>query len=71
LAGTERLLRVIAPHFVAGVIYEKISEDPAIWKPVRAAPILAWVLAHESHENMAAFLKGPAKRKGWRWAWLR
>jgi len=64
-------LRVIAPNFVAGVIYQKISEDPAIWKPVRDAPILAWVLAHESHENMAIFLKGSAKRKGRRWEWLR
>lgn len=63
----QRLLRITTSYFVAGVVYEKRTP---VWVPIRAAPILAWVLSHESHKELEVFLKGPGKRKGWEWEWL-
>ena len=68
--GTQRLLRVSNAYFVAGIVYEKVAKGPSLWIPVRAAPILKWALYHDDASQMATFLKGPAKQKGWSWEWL-
>lgn len=49
-----KLVRVVAPHFVAGIEFArgKVSE---------AAPILAWAKGKSEDEMRAYF-----KRKGWR-----
>ena len=54
----ERLLRVIAPHFVAG----------AIWRGrecIQAAPILRWMIGKQP-ASVAIYMT----RKGWKWEWL-
>jgi hypothetical protein len=48
------LVRVVAPHFVAGLIVEGD-------RCVRAAPILRWAVGKRAAELRAAFA-----RKGWR-----
>ncbi len=35
-----KLLRVTAPHFVAGAVWQRIGDA---WMCVRTAPILAWM----------------------------
>lgn len=55
---TEHLLRVTAPHFVAG----------AIWcggRCVKAAPILGWM-----HGKDASGVKEFMQRMGWEWQWI-
>jgi len=64
----ERTLRVTAKNLCAGAVFAEV--EPGRWKAVRAAPILGWMLAHESHEGIATFLKGPGRRNGWRYEWL-
>lgn len=49
-----KLVRVVAPHFVAGM-------DVANGKCVEAAPILRWAKGKTEDELRAYF-----KRKGWR-----
>ena len=56
-------LRVEAPHFVAGAIFERAPDG---WRCVEAAPILRWMLGKD----------GPAighylQRRGWPYEWLR
>ena len=51
-----KLVRVVAPHFVAG-----LEIDPVTARAVRAAPILRWVIG--KHENE---LRDYFQRKGWR-----
>lgn len=58
---TEKLLRVEAPHFVAGAIWVR---DGA-WKCIEAAPILKWMV-NESAETVREYLE----RKGWKHQWL-
>jgi hypothetical protein len=48
------LVRVVAPHFVAGLI---IENDAC----VRAAPILAWTLGRGT-----LYLRSYFRRKGWK-----
>lgn len=50
----EKLVRVVAPHFVAGVV---IRDQHAI----RAAPILHWTVGRHEDELRRAFA-----REGWR-----
>lgn len=57
-----RLLRVEAPHFVAGAIWEK---SPAGWRCIEAAPILRWMVGKD-RTQIATFLKN----KGYSWSWL-
>lgn len=49
------LVRVVAPHFVAGLIMDEadVCSD--------AAPILKWAIGRER-----SWLRGYFKRKGWR-----
>lgn len=66
--GTEKLLRVVTPRFVAGVVYRK---GEAFWVPVRAAPILGWVMRHENAQQLGRFLNSEnARRNGWRYEWI-
>jgi hypothetical protein len=51
---TERLIRVVAPHFVAGLVM--VGGHCAL-----AAPILRWALGKDAGELRAYF-----QRKGWR-----
>jgi len=57
-----RLLRVRAPHFIAGAVWREIDGQ---WQCIRAAPILRWMLGKDS-ATVAAYLR----RKGWAWEWL-
>lgn len=53
---TPWLVRVVAPHFVAG-----LEVDPKTSRVVRAAPILQWTVGKHSIEVSADFY-----RKGWK-----
>lgn len=69
MVGLRRgLLRVVTASFVAGVVYRR--EEAGRWVPDRAAPILGWVMAHETSANMKRYLDGPAKRAGWEYQWM-
>ena len=57
----ERLLRVEAPHFVAGAVFKKTD---AGWRVVHAAPILAW-MRKMAIEDIGPYLR----RKGWLCTW--
>lgn len=57
-----RALRVIAPHFVAGAVWEK---TPTGWRCARTAPLLKWMrrlTPAEARERLV--------RAGYEWAWL-
>jgi hypothetical protein len=58
----ERLLRVVAPHFVAGAIWR---QDGGQWACVHAAPILKWMVGKNSRE-VRAYLE----RKRWEYEWV-
>lgn len=58
----EKLLRVEAPHFVAGAVWEKKG---SLWACVQAAPIISWMKG-KSSEYVQSYLK----RKNWRYQWL-
>ena len=61
IAGQERLLRVEAPHFVAGAVWRRGAEG---WSCVAAAPIIAWM------RGKAALDVGDyLKTKGWSYTW--
>ncbi len=62
----KRMIRVVAPHFVAGAEFEKRNGQ---WVCIRAAPILYWMKV-DPIQNIERFLKGPAKRRGWTYEWL-
>lgn len=59
---TNRLLRITAPHFVAGAIWRQVG--PA-WRCVDAAPILRWMVGMGAGE-----VRGYMTSKGWSWEWL-
>jgi len=52
------LLRVTAPHFCAGAIFEK-------GECVKAAPIIKWMVGKPPLET-----RDYMRRKGWQWEWL-
>jgi hypothetical protein len=58
----ERLLRVEAPHFVAGALFARSGIG---WECTDAAPILCWMVG-KSPTAIGHYLK----RKGWRHEWL-
>lgn len=60
--GDERLLRVEAPHFVAGAVWVR---EGAGWRCVEVAPILRWMVGKPAPE-VGAYLK----RKGWAYEWV-
>jgi predicted dithiol-disulfide oxidoreductase (DUF899 family) len=57
-----KILRVEAPHFVAGAVYEQIAGS---WHCVFAAPILQWAVGKPPHET-----RDYIKRKGWKFVWV-
>lgn len=59
---TERLLRVTAPHFVAGAIFAKHNGS---WHVTRAAPILAWL-----RNVPIADIPKRLQKKGYIYEWL-
>lgn len=58
----ERVLRVEAPHFVAGAVWVLEGER---WRCVTAAPILRWMINKPPDE-----VKKYLSRRGWGWAFL-
>ncbi|RBB38885.1 hypothetical protein DPV79_16015 [Burkholderia reimsis] len=57
-----KLLRVTAPHFVAGAVWVRRGDA---WQCVHAAPILAWMI-NKPRERVAEYLR----RKRYKWEWL-
>ena len=63
---TERLLRVVAPHFVAAAVWEK--PDGKKWTCTEAAPILYWMVGKK-----ASYLRqyiDRKRREGWEFSWI-
>ena len=60
--GRVILLRVTAPHFVAGAVFDRVGDG---WMISRCAPILAWMRG-KATDQIAGYLK----RKKWAWEWL-
>ena len=59
----QKLLRVDAPHFCAGAIWQKDGET---WRCTNTvAPIIAWMRGKTAGE-VGDYLK----RKGWAFSWL-
>lgn len=56
------LLRVTAPHFIAGAVFERVSDG---WMIGRCAPIIGWMRGKQ-----AAVISAYLRRKGWTWKWL-
>ncbi len=54
------LLRIVAPHYVAGAVFDTTSR-----RCVRAAPIIKWMIG-QGPEQVLQYLK----RKGFTWQWL-
>lgn len=59
---TERLLRVEAPHFVAGAVWVRHRDS---WVCIEAAPILRWM-----EVQTPAQTKAYLERKGWSYSWV-
>jgi len=60
---TERILRVVAPHFVAGAVWVK---EYGQWKcSDRVAPIIKWMRL-KTPDQIVRYLK----KKGWEYQWL-
>lgn len=58
-----RLLRIEAPHFVAGMEFTRT--DAGQWQVTQTAPILVY-MQDWSPERIKAYLV----EKGWTWEWL-
>lgn len=59
---SEALLRIEAPHFVAGAIFE--NRDGG-WKCIKAAPIIRYLCKMSPSE-----IKRYLDSKGWRYRWV-
>lgn len=57
-----RLIRVTAPHFCAGAVFDRVGDG---WEVGKCAPIISWMRGKSTAE-IAAYLR----RKGWTWEWL-
>ncbi|BDU72314.1 hypothetical protein [Mesoterricola silvestris] len=62
---SERLLRVTAPHFVAGAVW---TFKGNAWVCTEAAPILRWMVGLGA--VAMAHRRPKLERKGWRFEWL-
>ena len=60
-----RLLRVTAPHFVAGAVWEKRHEHEQWVCGNETAPILKWMRGKSAAEVAPYML-----RRGWAWEWV-
>jgi hypothetical protein len=69
----EKLLRVVAPAiggssgFVAGAVFR---QEEGEWKLIRCAPVLNW-WKDTTIRGIETYLKGPAKKRGWEYEWLK
>lgn len=59
----EILLRVTAPHFVAGVVFTKASGH---WEITNVAPILQWMRDRSPRE-----IEKYITSKGWEYQWIK
>lgn len=59
----KRLLRIEAPHFVAGMEFTRM--DAGRWKVTQSAPILVYMQDWSPWRIKAYLVK-----KGWTWEWL-
>lgn len=57
-----RLLRIEAPHFVAGIVFTRTVSG---WRVTQAAPIIHYMTPWPP-ERIKVYLQ----QKGWAWAWL-
>lgn len=57
-----KLLRVVAPHFVAGAVFE--NKD-GVWRCTRVAPIIKYIAKMKPKDIKAYF-----EKKGWEYAWV-
>lgn len=60
----QRLLRIEAPYYVAGAIFEQRNGD---WFCVKAAPIIKW-LKGKYLEELSNFLN--KRQVGWKHQWI-
>lgn len=60
---SEALLRIDAPHFVAGAVFE---ERAGIWKCVMAAPIIGYLCKMTTKE-----IKRYLGYMGWKYEWVK
>jgi hypothetical protein len=56
------LLRIVAPHFVAGCLWQKTVSE---WECVKAAPIIKYMVGMSSAEA-----KRYLTRKAWKYEWV-
>lgn len=56
------LLRVEAPHFVAGAVFEKLGGK---YRCTHAAPILRWMTSTDTRQ-----IESYIKRKKWKYSWI-
>lgn len=63
MTADDRLLRVEAPHFVAGAIWRRGPSGR--WVCVHAAPIIGWMLLKDASQT-GRYLN----RKRWKYEWL-
>jgi len=61
-----KILRVTAPHFVAGAVWKK---EDGTWCCVLAAPILRWMVGMCS-EAAKQYLEKKSKERGWTTEWI-
>lgn len=59
----KRLLRVSAPHFVAGATWEK--DAGGNWRCTKAAPILSWMLRRDRTETESYL-----RKREWKLEWV-
>lgn len=61
----ERLLRIEAPHFVAGCVW--VKQQDGTWKVARnrCAPIIKWMT-----QRAPEYVSGIINAKGWRHEWF-
>lgn len=55
------LVRVVAPHFVAGLVFARDHEEPYVHVCTEAAPILRWCIGRNAPELRTYFVG-----KGWK-----
>jgi hypothetical protein len=58
---SRRLLRVVAPHFVAGAVWQRNESG---WHCIGAAPILQWMLALSPQATLDVLR---VRRYAWEW----
>ncbi len=59
----EKLLRVVAPHYVAGAVWQN---DGTGWRCINAAPIIKWMIGKDP-QAVANYFNG--KKKGYSYSW--